>query len=248
MKQQCIKCNITQELKNKNMLLLKKWLPKIIVVIAVIAIGSVLFEKCGSSVEHKAFLSQMDSLHKVNDSLYSEIAKDDAEIDSLDLVAVELQYKVDHQKAKVKTIVEYIEVEKNNIDGFSNPELVSSFNNRYPTDTITNPLLVAQPVLVSAAKDLVELDGAKQIIVLKDSSITTLESKVTVKDSIITKYISKEDKYKLILTNKDKEIAGWEGQYQKLELQYNKLKVKSKFQRIGSYIIIGGLGYLMLAK
>jgi len=52
------------------MLLLKKWLPKIIVVLAIIAIGSVLFEKCSSNVEHKAFLSQMDSLHKVNDSLF----------------------------------------------------------------------------------------------------------------------------------------------------------------------------------
>jgi hypothetical protein len=230
------------------MLLLKKWLPKIIVVIAIIAIGSVLFEKCGSSVEHKAFLSQMDSLHKVNDSLQAEIVKDDAAIDSLDIVAVELQYKVDHQKAKVIKIVETIEIEKNNVDSYSEHELVSSFNNRYPKDTITNPLPVAQPVLVSAAKDLVELDGAKQIIILKDSTINTLEAKVTVKDSVIGKYVSKEDKYKLILTNKDKEIAGWEGQYQKLELQYNKLKVKSKFQRIGSYIVIGGLGYLMLAK
>jgi hypothetical protein len=230
------------------MLLIKKWLPKIIIIIAVIAIGSVLFEKCGSNVEHKAFLVQIDSLHKVNDSLNAEIAKDDAEIDSLDMIAVELQYKVDHQKAKVIKIVETIEIEKNAIDNLQEHQLVSFYNTRYPVDTITNPLPIAQPVLVSAAKDLVELDGAKQIIVLKDSSIATLEAKVTVKDSVISKYISKEDKFRLILTNKDKEIAGWEGQYQKIELQYNKLKVKSKFQRIGSYVVIGGLAYLMLAK
>ena len=101
---------------------------------------------------------------------------------------------------------------------------------------------------MSAAKDLVELDGAKQIISLKDSSIHTLEAKVTVKDSVISKYISKEDKFRLILLNKDKEITGWEGQYQQLEFKYNKLKVKSKFQRIGSYVVIGGLAYLMIAK
>jgi len=230
------------------MLLLKKWLPKIIVVLAIIAIGSVLFEKCSSNVEHKAFLSQMDSLHKVNDSLFAEIKKDDAVIDSLNYVSEELTYKVEHQKTKVIKIVETIEVEKNNIDNLQEHQLVSFYNTRYPADTVTNPLPLAQPVLVSAAKDLVELDGAKQIIILKDSSIATLETKVAVKDSVIGKYISKEDKFRLILTNKDKEIAGWEGQYQKLELQYNKLKVKSKFQRIGSYIIIGGLGYLMLAK
>ena len=227
---------------------LKKVLPIVIFAVVAILVGSVLFEKCNNNVEHKAFLSQMDSLHKVNDSLYSEIAKDDAEIDSLDLVAVELQYKVYHQKAKVIKIVETIEIEKNNVDSYTEQELISSLNRRYPTDTISNPLLVAQPVLISTAKDLVELDGAKQIIVLKDSSIVTLESKVTVKDSIIGKYANKELNYKNIILNKDKEITGWEGQYQKLELQYNKLKVKSKFQRIGSYIVIGGLAYLMLAK
>ena len=234
-----------QELKNKNM---KKVLPIVLFAVIAILIGSVLFEKCNNNVEHKAFLSQMDSLHKVNDSLQAEIAKDDAAIDSLDIVAVELQYKVDHQKAKVIKIVETIEIEKNNVDSYTEQELISSLNRRYPKDTVTNPLPVAQPVLVSVAKDLVELDGAKQIIVLKDSSITTLESKVTVKDSIIGKYANKELNYKNIILNKDKEITGWEGQYQKLELQYNKLKVKSKFQRIGSYVVIGGLAYLMLVK
>ena len=227
---------------------MKKVLPIVLFAVITVLIGSVLFEKCNNNVEHKAFLSQVDSLHKVNDSLQAEIAKDDAAIDSLDIVAVELQYKVDHQKAKVIKIVETIEIEKNNVDSYSEQELISSLNRRYPTDTVTNPLPVAQPVLVSVAKDLVELDGAKQIIVLKDSSITTLEAKVTVKDSVIGKYANKELNYKNIILNKDKEIAGWEGQYQKIELQYNKLKVKSKFQRIGSYVVIGGLAYLMIAK
>jgi hypothetical protein len=230
------------------MLLLKKWLPKIIVVIAIIAICSVLFEKCSSNVEHKAFLAQVDSLHKVNDSLFVEIRKDDAAIDSLNYVSETLTDKLAHQKTKVIKIVETVEVEKNKIDNLQEHQLVSFYNTRYPSDTVTNPLPVAQPVLVSAAKDLVELDGAKQIIVLKDSAITTLETKVNVKDSVIGKYISKEDKFRLILLNKDKEIAGWEGQYQQLEFKYNKLKVKSKLQRIGSYVVIGGLAYLMVAK
>lgn len=238
-----------QESKNKNMMLLiKKWLPKIVIVVAIIAIVSVVFEKCSSNASHKEFLVEMDSLHKVNDSLFAEIKKDDAVIDSLNNVSEELTYKVEHQKAKAIKIVETVEVEKNKIDTYSEHELISSFNNRYPTDTITNPLPLAQPVLVSAAKDLVELDGAKQIIVLKDSTINTLEAKVTVKNNIITGFENKESKYKLILTNKDKEIAGWEDQYNQIDLQLKKLKVKSKFQRIGSYIVIGGLGYLMLVK
>jgi hypothetical protein len=235
--------------KNKNMMLLiKKWLPKIVIVVAIIAIGSVLFEKCSSNADHKAFLVEMDSLHKVNDSLFAEIKKDDAVIDSLNYVSEELTYKVEHQKTKVIRIVETIEVEKSKVDTFTEHELISSFNTRYPKDTITNPLPLAQPVLVAAAKDLVELDGTKQIIVLKDSTINTLEAKITVKDNIITGFENKESKYKLILTNKDKEIAGWEDQYNQIDLQLKKLKAKSKFQRIGSYIVIGGLGYLMLVK
>ena len=227
---------------------MKKVLPIIIFAVVAVLVGSLLFDKCGSNVEHKAFLSQMDSLHKVNDSLYGQIAKDDAVIDSLNEVDAVLSDKLAHQKTKVIKVVETVEVEKNKIDNLQEHQLVTFYNTRYPKDTITNPLPLAQPVLVSAAKDLVELDGAKQIIVLKDSSINTLEGKVVIKDSIIGKYANKELNYKSIILNKDKEITGWEGQYQKLELQYNKLKVKSKFQRIGSYIVIGGLAYLMLAK
>jgi hypothetical protein len=208
----------------------------------------IVFDKVKDFGLSTEFTAKQDSLVHAVDSLKLEIAKDDAEIDSLDVVAVELQYKIDHQKAKVKTIVEYIEVEKNNIDGFSNPELVSSFNNRYPADTITNPLLVAQPVLVSAAKDLVELDGAKQIIVLKDSSIATLESQVAVKDTIISKYVSKENNYKNIMNNQQTQIKDWKFQYSTLQLENTKLKAKNKFTKIGAGLITGGLIYLMLAK
>jgi uncharacterized coiled-coil protein SlyX len=208
----------------------------------------IVFDKVKDFGLSTEFTAKQDSLVHAVDSLKLEIAKDDAEIDSLDVVAVELQYKIDHQKAKVKTIVEYIEVEKNNIDGFSNPELVSSFNNRYPADIITNPLLVAQPVLVSAAKDLVELDGAKQIIVLKDSSIATLESQVAVKDTIISKYVSKENNYKNIMNNQQTQIKDWKFQYSTLQLENTKLKAKNKFTKIGAGLITGGLIYLMLAK
>ena len=230
------------------LLKLKKALPIIMFAVVTVLIGSVLFEKCGSNVEHKAFLAQVDSLHKVNDSLQIEIMNDNAVIDSLNYVDAVLTVKLDIAKKNVKVITKYVDSSKSAIDNYTEHQLVTSFNTRYPVDTVTNPLPVAQPVLVAAAKDLVELDGAKQIITIKDSAITILETKVSNKDSVISKYISKEDKFRLILLNKDQEIAGWEGQYQKIELQYNKLKVKSKLQRIGSYVVIGGLAYLMLAK
>jgi peptidoglycan hydrolase CwlO-like protein len=224
---------------------MKKYILPIVLILLLLWLA---FDKVSNIGLTSEFKAKQDSLVHAVDSMQLVIAKEDAEIDSLDVVAVELQYKIDHQKAKVKTIVEYIEIEKNNIDGFSNPELVSSFNKRYPADTITTPLLVAQPVLVSAAKDLVELDGTKQIIVLKDSSINTLEEKVTVKDSVIAKYVSKENTYKNMVANQQTQIKDWKFQYNTLQLENAKLKTKNKFTKIGAGLIAGGLVYLMLVK
>jgi hypothetical protein len=224
---------------------MKKYILPVILLLFILWLAFDKVTNIGLTSEFKA---KQDSLVHAVDSMQLVIAKEDAEIDSLDVVAVELQYKIDHQKAKVKTIVKYIELEKNSIDAYSDPELVTSFNNRYPSDTISNPLLVAQPVLVSAAKDLVELDGAKQIIVLKDSSINTLEEKVTVKDSVIAKYVSKENTYKNMVTNQQTQIKDWKFQYNTLQLENTKLKAKNKFTKIGAGLIAGGLVYLMLVK
>lgn len=194
------------------------------------------------------FKAKQDSLVKAVDSMQLVIAKEDKVIDSLNLVDNDLQYKLDHQKAKVVKVVEVIEVEKNKIDNFTEHQLVTSFNQRYPKDTVTNPLPVAQPVLVAAAKDLVELDGAKQIIVLKDSSITTLEERVANKDSVIVKYQSKENTYKNMVANQQTQIKDWKFQYNALQLENTKLKAKNKFTKIGAGLIAGGLVYLMLVK
>jgi peptidoglycan hydrolase CwlO-like protein len=224
---------------------MKKYILPIILILILLWLA---FDKVSNIGLTEEFKTKQDSLVHAVDSMQLEIAKDDAEIDSLDLVAVELQYKIDHQKAKVVKIREIIEIEKNSIDAYSDPELVTSLNNRYPTDTISNPLLVAQPVLVSVAKDLVELDGTKQIIVLKDSSINTLEEKVTVKDSVIAKYVSKENTYKNMVANQQTQIKDWKFQYNNLQLENTKLKAKNKFTKIGAGLIAGGLVYLMLVK
>lgn len=224
---------------------MKKYILPVILLLIVLWFAFDKVTNIGLTSEFKA---KQDSLVHAVDSMQLVIAKEDAEIDSLDLVAVELQYKVDHQKAKVIKIVETIEIEKNNVDSYTEQELISSLNKRYPKDTVTNPLPVAQPVLVSVAKDLVELDGAKQIIVLKDSSINTLESKVTVKDSVIAKYVSKENTYKNMVANQQTQIKDWKFQYNALQLENTKLKAKNKFTKIGASLVAGGLVYLMLVK
>jgi Fic family protein len=109
-------------------------------------------------------------------------------------------------------------------------------------------LPVAQPVLVEAAKDLAELDGAKEIISIKDSIITTQDTRIATKDTIISKYVSKEINFKKIITNQDTQIQGWKGQYTKLEFQNKKLKLQNKFTKIAAIVVVGGLSYMMLMK
>jgi len=224
---------------------MKKYILPVILLLFILWLAFDKVTNIGLTSEFKA---KQDSLVHAVDSMQLVITKEDAVIESLNYVDNVLSDKLVHQKTKIIKIVETIEVEKNNIDNFTEHELVSSFNKRYPTDTVTNPLPVAQPVLVSAAKDLVELDGAKQIIVLKDSSIATLETRVSNKDSVISKYVSKETTYKNIMVNQQTQIKDWKFQYNTLQLENSKLKAKNKFTKIGAGLITGGLIYLMLAK
>ena len=102
--------------------------------------------------------------------------------------------------------------------------------------------------MVAAAKDLVELDGAKQIITIKDSVIALTEARVTGKDSVIAVFVKKEGTYKNIMFNQDTQIKDWKFQYNALQLQNTKLKAKNKFTKIGAGLVVGGLVYLMIAK
>jgi len=220
---------------------------KVVLILALILIGYGLFT-LGSIKETANFQAKLDSLNKVNDSLVTENEEDSYKIAELQVQDSILTYNIAHQKTKVIRIVEAFEIEKNKIDTYSDQELVTSFNTRYPKDTVTKPLPVATPVLVSAAKDLVELDGVRQIIPIKDSIIATQESRITLKDSTIGLYINKEGRYKSIISNKDLAIAEWTSQYSQLQIQNKKLQLKSKFQRIGFYVIVGGLTYMTLHK
>lgn len=222
-------------------------LKKILIIVAIAFIGYGLFTLGSVSVDTK-FKAKLDSLNKVNDSLYVENQKDSQAIEELRNLDLELQYKLDHQKAKVIKVKEIVEVEKNKIDNFTEQELVSYLNKRYPKDTTTNPIPVAQPVLSSASKDLAAYDGAIKEITIKDSVIAIQESRITLKDSTITLFMNKEGRYRAIIGNKDQAISEWSKQYDNLNLQYKKLQIRNKFQKIGTYIIIGGLTYTLLAK
>jgi hypothetical protein len=220
----------------------------VLLILAVIVGAYIIFDKVSDAGLSKEFLQKQDSLVQAVDSMKLDLVQDSIKIDSLVLVDVQLQDKLAYAKSHVKTVTKYVDSSKAAVDTYNEKELITFFNNRYPTDTVTNPLPLAQPVLVSTAKDLAELDGAKQIITIKDSVIALTESRVSGKDSVISVYIKKEGTYRNIMTNQDLQIKDWKNQYQTLYLQNQKLKFKNKITKIGAGIVVGGLVYLMVAK
>ena len=208
----------------------------------------IIFDKVKDAGLSKEFTQKQDSLVHAVDSMKLTLAVDSAKIDSLVYVDNVLTENVTYMKNHVKTVTKFVDSSKTAIDSYTEHQLVTSFNTRYPKDTVTNPLPVAQPVLVAAAKDLVELDGAKQIITIKDSVIALTEARVTGKDSVIAVFVKKEGTYKNIMFNQDTQIKDWKFQYNALQLQNAKLKAKNKFTKIGAGLVAGGLVYLMLVK
>ena len=220
---------------------------KIVLVIALALVGYSLFTLGGIKVD-SSFKAKLDSLTEVNDYLLIQNQIADSEIAAIQKQDSIYIHDLENQKAKVIRVKEYVQVEVNRIDNLTEQEIVTHLNQRYPKDTVTNLLPVAQPVLVSASKDLAAYDGAKQEIVIKDSVISLQESRITLKDSTITLFKNKEGRYQSIIGNKDQAISEWTKQYDVLNLNYKKLQVKSKFQRIATYVIIGGLTYTLLVK
>ena len=213
---------------------MKKTIAIIVIVLAVLYIA---FDKYTGFVEDKTHLAKQDSLVHAVDSLNFELVKDSTIIAQLEAEDLALWDKLEAARNKVKVITKYVDSSKAAIDSYTEHELITSFNIKYPADTITNPLPLAQPVLIAVAKDLVELDGAKQQLIAKDTIINLAEMRIIVKDSIIGKYVSKENTYKGIVKNQDIQINDWKNQYNKLVIDNKKLKVKGKLGAIKGVIV-----------
>ena len=222
---------------------------KLVLPLVIVALLLWIFaDKCNNNVEEKAFKAKMDSINHVVDSLHNQIVKNDSIIDELYKIDLDLNYQVLHQEEKIKTIVKYVQVEKDKIDTYDEHQLISHFNQLYPQDTTTNPLPLAQLVLVSVAKDLVEFDGAKQQLVVKDSIIALDEERIATKDVIIGVFKNKESDYKSIISLKDSVIKDYKINYESLKLENKKLKFKNKLTKVGTAVVIGGLTYLLISK
>jgi len=224
---------------------MKKYILPIIIVLLLVWL---VFDKVEYYGLSDTFKVKQDSLVHAVDSLQEDNHQKELQIHALEELDYDLELQLEEAKGKVKVITKWVDSSKKKVDTWNEQELVSSFNKRYPTDTVTNPLPLAQPVLVSAAKDLIELDGAKEEIVVKNDIIALNEQRIVGKDSVISLYVQKETNYKNIVNNQQTQIKDWKFQYNALQLENNKLKIKNKFVKIGAGIVVGGLTYMMLVK
>ena len=214
--------------------------------VVVVLLAWIFVSKCDNNSLFVEFKTTQDSLNVVVDSLKEDNHQKDLQIGALEELDYDLQYQLDHQKTKVITITKWVDSSKGKVDTYSEEELITSFNTRYPEDTITNPLPLSQPVLVSAAKDLIELDGAKQTLIVKDSIIALNEERIFVKDSIIMKFEEKDSNNKIVIAVREKQIKDWQDQYGQLQAQNKKLKLRMQLTKIGAGLAIAGLTFLLV--
>ena len=234
----------------KNTLIKKYWYPSLITRLGIIAIIVLslyfLLDKC--NVPSIEFVEKMDSLQKVNDSLFLANKKADSVITELVAEDVRLTDIIEDQKDNVKIIRQTVIKEVEIVKAADSLAIVKFFNDRYPEQAKAVDTLIAlnKPVLVFAATDLVKYDGAVKELVIKDSIITLQDNRISLKDSTIGLYKTKEANLQSIIINKDAAIDEWTKQYKNLSLQNKKLKLQSKFQKIGTLILAGGLAFVLI--
>jgi hypothetical protein len=118
------------------------------------------------------------------------------------------------------------------------------FGNAQTQDTIKLPVNVAKQIV----KDLVSGDSAKAELKLCNEHVTLLESKITLKDSIISGHVQKGIMYEDRIKNEQLKFDAQGLWVKDLQKQNKKLKVKIKFLQVTGTAIIGGLTYLYFTK
>jgi hypothetical protein len=228
---------------------MKKTTTRLIIVIACLCGLYLLLQKCNfpTTIE---FSEKLDSLQKVNDSLLAVNQRADSVITELAAEDARLTDIIEDQKDNVKVIRETVIKEVVVIKAADSLAIVKFFNDRYSEQANTADTLIPinKPVLVFAAADLIKYDGAVKEIAIKDSIITNQTTRIDLKDSTIGFYKTKEANLQTIIKNKDVAITEWTTQYNAVSLQNKKLKLQSKIQKIGSLILIGGLGFFLVTK
>lgn len=220
-----------------------------IIVAGLLFLASYFFVK-KLDTESKTFKADLELLKRSNDSLNNLIQEQTTTIISLHTEAEELTEIIETKKDRVKIITVEVEKKKEEAQNYDSSQIVQFFKTRYPEEAAKpdTAIHLSKPILTSAAVDLVSYDGAKETMVVKDSIAALQDKKIVIKDSVITLMSMNEKAYKHIIGNKDTEIAKWSTQYNLLQLQNKKLKIQTKFARVATVVLLGGLTYTLIAR
>lgn len=226
---------------------MKKSATRIAIIVACL-LGLYLFlDKCNITGAI-GFAEKIDSLEKVNDSLFLVNKKADSVITELVAEDIRLTDIIEDQKDNVKIIKQTVIKEVEVIKAADSLAIVKFFNDRYPDQAkaVDTLIPINKPVLVFAAADLVKYDGAVKELVVKDSIITLQDKRIVVKDSTIGLFKTKEANLQSIIVNKDAVIEEWTKGYNKLSLQNKKLKLQTKLQKVATILFAGGLAFVLI--
>jgi hypothetical protein len=113
---------------------------------------------------------------------------------------------------------------------------LSSFSQ---TATDTSSIQLRKPIAKLVIKDLIIGDSSKEQISILNAKIGLLENKIVLKDSIIFNLNTKVTNYESILNVKGDQLALSQELSKKLEKDLAKAKLKSK--------LVGGAGLLLAA-
>lgn len=123
--------------------------------------------------------------------------------------------------------------------------MMMSFSSFSQNDT-ERSIRLKVPIAKLVIKDLVIGDGAKEELSLLSNKLTLLESKVVLKDSIITSLNKSVLNFESILVTKTDQLAISRELSDKLQADLKKQKAKTKlFQLGGGAVLIGGIVLLL---
>ena len=122
--------------------------------------------------------------------------------------------------------------------------LLPVFGNAQTQDTVRIPAPVAKLIV----KDLVSGDSAKAELKLAVEHINLLDTKLILKDSIISGHVQKGVLYEERIKNEQLKFDAQQKWVDQLRKDNKKLKAKLIFTRMLGTAIVGGLGYLYLTK
>jgi hypothetical protein len=189
-----------------------------------ISIGFIINTKtCNNFYINKNFEHINDSLDNVVDSLDDVIAQENKVIAELNKKDSMLVLRVEDLTEQRDEAREEARRRADDPNLHNTDSLLKFYANRYPTNdrTILN---LPKTTLFHAAKDLILCDGTKNELKIADSTITTLNERIFVKDTTINSYKTKDTAYQALVKTKDAKYDNLDNEYKGEKSKNGKLK------------------------